>query len=220
MRKLTQQSENTIMLEYTQSFSSGPQASSTPTQDPSNITWASDLSPIKTTTSNKNASILSDVSPDPFGFKAIRGIRPMFKKKRSKPSLKESGTTSDETSSSNSSLSFQENNPHQNLTNEKAPLDTLSRHRSTRTRQKNIKYKEDNENDDFQKKKRKYTRKNPTISENINEENEIITNEDDPSEFNLKKQVSSSKNIIEYFREVDKFKLDVEDVPADFTSEH
>ncbi|KTW25895.1 hypothetical protein T552_03169 [Pneumocystis carinii B80] len=205
---------DSIILEYSHSFSSGPQASSTPTQDPSNITWVSDLSPIATSTSKKKTVMQEDTSPDPFGFQEIRGIRSTFKTIHSELSPKNLETSEKETSSD--SLSSQEENLSSRSTDEEEDLKLPSRKKSARIKPKDLKYEESE--DEELPKKRRYTRKYQNITENIREEKEIY--EKDINTYDSKKQTMSSKDIIEYFREVDKFELDVEDVPADYTSEN
>ncbi|EMR10030.1 hypothetical protein PNEG_01784 [Pneumocystis murina B123] len=204
---------DSIILEYSHSFSSGPQASSTPTQDPSNITWVSDLSPIGTSASNKNTVIQEDTSPDPFGFREIRGIRPTFRAIHSKPSPKDLEICEKETSSD--SLSSQEKSPSLRSTDDEEHLKLSSKKKSTGIKPKDLKY-EENKNNELPK-KRRYTRKDQNLTKNIEEE-EIYKKDINTDGF--KKQTMSSKDIIEYFREVDKFELDVEDVPADYTSEN
>ncbi|QSL65842.1 hypothetical protein MERGE_000120 [Pneumocystis wakefieldiae] len=202
---------DSIILEYSHSFSSGPQASSTPTQDPSNLTWVSDLSPIKTSVSNKNTLVQEDTSPDPFGFREIRGIRPVFKTLHSKPSPKDLEMSEKETSSNSS----QEKSSSLESTDEDEPLKLLSKKRSTGIKPRDLKYEE--REDSELPKKRKYIRKHQNVTEDTEEE-EVY--EKDINTHDFKKQAMSSKDIIEYFREVDKFELDVEDVPADYTSEN
>lgn len=215
MPRHNQHLKNAILLECPQSFSSGPQASSTPTHDPSNITWTSDLSPIETSKLKKEKNNQKNTSPDPFGFKEIRGIHPEFKTVRSKSSKKPEISDKE---SSDFSLSSEEKSPLQNSKNEEKDLTSLPKGRLTRTKSKNLKYKESESDNDLPKKKRKYTRKHQNVSEDTNKEDNGIY-EKDTDESHLKKQAMLSKNIIEYFREVDKFKLEVEDVPEDYTSE-
>ncbi|KAG4301495.1 hypothetical protein PCANB_002330 [Pneumocystis canis] len=210
--------KDNIILEYTQSFSSGPQASSTPTQDPSNITWGSDLSPIKTSTLEKNISIQLDTSPDPFGFQEIRGIHPTIKIQPIETSSKEQEKVNDETSSNFSPL--QEKNPFKESSNDEDSSSPLSKHKYMATKPENLKYKKKNENDNNFHKKRKITKKYQSTSKNTSTDDEAIISGKDSNNFDLKKQIISSKEIIEYFKEVDKFELDVEDVPENYNSDY
>ncbi|KAG5519116.1 hypothetical protein PMAC_002204 [Pneumocystis sp. 'macacae'] len=201
--------KNTILLEHVSPFSSGPQASSTPTQDPSNIIWTSDLSPIETSTLNKCANVQTNTSPDPFGFREIQGIHPTLKTKLLKPSLNKL-QVSDEIPFSNFSSLSKSKNPFQESPSEDNS-NIILKQRSTKNKSKNLKYKE-NENNNL--KKKKYTKKHQNTSENINMQDEITVLEKDTNEFNTEKHAIFSKNIIEYFKEVDKFKLNIEDIPA------
>ncbi|KAG4304092.1 hypothetical protein PORY_002456 [Pneumocystis oryctolagi] len=207
--------KNNILFEYSP-YSLGPQASSTPTQDPSNITWASDLSPIETSSPKKDTIVHVNTSPDPFGFKEIQGIRPTLKTKLLKQSL-EKQKADNEKLSSDSSLSLENENSFQESSNEEEDINSPPTHRSTRTK-KNLNYKEDSESDsNYRKKKKKYSRKHQNNSENMKIKEENTKFEKDTYEFDSKKQFTSSKSIIEYFKEVDKFKLDVEDIPANYS---
>ncbi|KTW28701.1 uncharacterized protein T551_02551 [Pneumocystis jirovecii RU7] len=219
MPRPVRHTKSSVLLEYGPSFSSGPQASSTPTQDPSNITWTSDLSPIETSEPNRDIDIQTNTSPDPFGFKEIQGIHPTLKIKHLKPLLNEP-EVSDETPFSDFSSLSKNKSPFQESSSEE-DSSPLPKQRSIRAKPKNLKYKEnENENDNYyHKKKKKYTKKHQNASEVVNMEDKVIILEKDTNEFDIRKHAISSKSIIEYFKEVDKFELDVEDVPANHTSD-
>ncbi|CCJ28144.1 unnamed protein product [Pneumocystis jirovecii] len=205
MPRPVRHTKSSVLLEYGPSFSSGPQASSTPTQDPSNITWTSDLSPIETSEPNRDIDIQTNTSPDPFGFKEIQGIHPTLKIKHLKPLLNEP-EVSDETPFSDFSSLSKNKSPFQESSSEE-DSSPLPKQRSIRAKPKNLKYKEnENENDNYYHKKKKIHQKTSKYIRNTNE-------------FDIRKHAISSKSIIEYFKEVDKFELDVEDVPANHTSD-